>query len=330
MAGEVAQPHDHLFRAVFGKETEAAGLLQAHLPPAISDELVWSSLKWQSVSFIDDRLRDSESDLLYAVRRKASGAPAWIYVLLEHQSTPDPWLRLRLLKYSCRIWERDRARFPKEEQLRPIVPLVWYQGERGWRHAREFSELFAEDVRGWPGVPRYAHLLIDQSAAEPENVHGALHGRVAQLAMMAAYRASWPVLRRLVPLLAQLGRVGSIEDLRRIVVYIAVTTRDAEDWRRFATAVRQEVPEIGGELMNKAEEMLEVSMEYLAHRARQEVRQEAREEGRREGQVEIVENLLEAGVPWSTIEAATGIDQDRLRTLKQRSRDTTNGATGTD
>ena len=162
--------------------------------------------------------------------------------------------------------------------------------------------------------------------------------------MMAAYRASWPVLR-LVPLLAQLGRVGSIEDLRQIVVYIAVTTRDAEDWRRFATAVRQEVPKIGGELMNKAEEMLEVSMEYLAHRARQEVRQEAREarqearqagleegreEGRREGQVEIVENFLEAGVPWSTIEAATGIDQDKLRALKQRGRETPIGSTATD
>ena len=192
-------------------------------------------------------------------------------------------------------------------------------------------------------------------------MHGALQGRVAQLAMMAAYRASWPVLRRLVPLLAQLGRVGSIEDLRRIVVYIAVTTRDAEDWRRFATAIRQEVPTIGGELMNKAEEMLEASMGYLAHRARQEarreVRQEAREarqearqagleegrqegreegreegrqEGRREGQVEIVENFLKAGVPWSTIEAATGIDQDKLRALKQRARETPNGSTATD
>ena len=56
----------------------------------------------------------------YAIRRKAGGAPAWLYVLLEHQSTPDVWLRLRLrlLKYSIRIWERDRRRHPKEEQLR--------------------------------------------------------------------------------------------------------------------------------------------------------------------------------------------------------------------
>ena len=90
MAGEVSKPHDHLFRSVFREEAEAAGLLRAHLPEAVNNELLWSSLKGQEVSFIDDRLRDSESDLLYAVQRKADDEPVWLYVLLEHQSTPDP------------------------------------------------------------------------------------------------------------------------------------------------------------------------------------------------------------------------------------------------
>ena len=53
---------------MFGEKAEAAGLLRAHLPETVSRELVWSSLRWQSVSFIDDRLRDSESDLLCADR----------------------------------------------------------------------------------------------------------------------------------------------------------------------------------------------------------------------------------------------------------------------
>ena len=59
-------------------KTEAAGLLRAHLPEAVSRELVWSSLEVQRGSFIDDRLRDSESDLPYAVRRTADGGAAWL------------------------------------------------------------------------------------------------------------------------------------------------------------------------------------------------------------------------------------------------------------
>ena len=72
---------------------EASALLRAYLPQAISRQLLWSTLAWQPVGFIDDRLRDSESDLLYLIQRKADAAPAWLYVLLEHQSTPDAWLR---------------------------------------------------------------------------------------------------------------------------------------------------------------------------------------------------------------------------------------------
>ena len=253
MAGELPKPHDHLFRSVFGEEgqAEAAGLLQEHLPEAISRELRWSSLKWQSTSFIDERLRDSESDLLYAIERKADGAPAWLYVLLEHQSTPDAWLRLRLLKYSIRIWERDRRRHPNEEQLRPIVPLVWYQGERGWRHGRE----------------------------------------------------------RLVPMLAELAQETGIEDVRQIVVYLAATTRERARWDRFAEAVRRQVPG-GGELMNKADEMVEI---YGEVRER-----EGRQEGRREGQLGTIEKLVQAGVAWTTIEAATGIDERTFDRLKHQ------------
>ena len=93
MAGEISTPHDNLFRSVFGDTTEASALLRAYLPQAISRQLLWSTLAWQPVGFIDDRLRDSESDLLYLIQRKADAAPAWLYVLLEHQSTPDAWLR---------------------------------------------------------------------------------------------------------------------------------------------------------------------------------------------------------------------------------------------
>ena len=315
MADEISKPHDHLFRSVFGEEqeSEAARLLQAYLPQAVSRELLWSSLKWQSATFIDDRLRDSESDLLYAVRRKADGAPAWLYVLLEHQSTPDRWLRLRLLKYSIRIWERDRRRHPKEQRLRPIVPLVLYQGGRVWSEARELAELFAEEVRGWPGVPRYAHLLIDQTQVGPDELRGDLLGRIAQLAMMAAYRASWPLLQRLVRLLAELAEAGENEDLERIVVYIATTTRQPERWHRFADAVRRQVPG-GGDLMNKTQTMLQIYGEVVE----QEARQEGRQEGELRGKVLTIEGLLDHGVPWSTIEAAIGTDEAAFRRFKHQ------------
>ena len=189
------------------------------------------------------------------------------------------------------------------------MALVLYQGRTGWSPACEFSELFSVAVRGWPGVPRHAHLLIDQTRVGPDELHGELRGRIAQLALMAAYRASWPVMRRLVPLLAELVQVGGIDEMRQIVVYVAATTREPERWHRFADAVRRHVPG-GGELMNKTQEMLEIYGEVI--------QQEGLQEGVLLTQVRTIEGLLDRDVPWATIEAATGIDQTTFGRLKQQ------------
>ena len=104
------------------------------------------------------------------------------------------------------------------------MPVVFYQGERRWRHAREFAELFAETVREWPWTPRFQHLLVDQSQAKVGEVRGEALGRVAQLALMAAARRR--VSQGRAPLLmaaqymGELARSGRIELFGAIVRYV--------------------------------------------------------------------------------------------------------------
>lgn len=317
MAGEVFQPHDGLFRAVFGERAEAADLLLAHLPEAIAIRLRWSTLARRDTSFIDNRLRTSESDLLFEVQREVDDALAWVYVLFEHRSTSDPGLLLRMLRYCIRIWEQDRRERPDEEYLRPIVPLVLYQGRYGWTPACEFSELFAPDVRDWPGVPRFAHLLIDQTQVGPDELRGGLRGRAAQLALMVPHRAGWPVMERLVPLLAELVEAWGLDEVEQIVVYLASTTPDEDLWNRFSDEVQRRVPG-GGELMTKTQAMLELVKNKMRQEARREARQEARQEGELISKVRNIEGFLGQGVSWSTIEAATGVDEDEFGRLKQQ------------
>ena len=315
-----AQPHDNLFRAVFGEPAEAVGLLRAHLPPAVANGLQWSTLSVRSSAFIAPDLRATESDLLYSIRRRADGAPAWLYVLLEHQSTVrrlDRWMRLRLLQYCCRIWERDRRRFPAETMLRPIVPMVFYLGKGRWRHAAEFSELFPREVREWRWLPRFEHLLIDHSATAPEAVRGTLKGRLAQLIMLA-YRATvaWPALARALPLLAELARRGGREQ-SMFVWYVLATQREPLRGR-FAKELQRRIPGPEGDIMNYVEEIKQQGRQE----GRLEGRQEGRLEGRQEGLTEAIEGFLRAGIGWRVIQSATGIDERTYRALK---RDSANG-----
>ena len=302
-----AQPHDNLFRAVFGDPAEAIGLLRAHLPPAIADGLQWSTLSVQDSAFVAPDLRPTESDLLYSIRRRADGAPAWLYVLLEHQSTVrhrDRWMRLRLLQYCCRIWERDRRRYPAETELRPIVPMVFYLGSGRWRYATEFSELFPREVRGWRWLPRFEHVLIDHSETAPEAVRGTMKGRLAQLIMVAVYRAAvaWPALERALPLLAELARRGGREQMRMFVWYV-LATQEEPLRGRFAQELQRQIPGPEGDAMNYLEEI--------------------KQQGRQEGRLETIEGLLRAGIGWPVIQSATGIDEQTYRAFK---RDSANGA----
>ena len=127
MAGELDHPHDRLFRAVFTDAGEAAGLLQGVLSGELREKVHWNSLKLLDGTFLDEALRESESDLLFEAEYGDEEDQLRLYLLFEHQSTPDPWMRFRLLKYCCRIWEAERRDEPGRTELRPIVPLVFYQ-----------------------------------------------------------------------------------------------------------------------------------------------------------------------------------------------------------
>ena len=321
MARELYQPHDNLFRKVFSEEGEAAGLLRPHLPAWLSSTLDWSTLTLQDRSYVDEELEASQSDLLFEVQWQAGAGQAGagetasapqrllLYVLFEHQSTPNRWMRFRLLEYCCRIWADALGADDKRPELPPIVPVVFYQGKRRWRHAQEFAELFSEAVREWPWTPRFEHLLVDQSQAAAGEVRGGVLGRVAQLALMAAARRRVSQARAALLMAAQymgeLAKGGRTERFRAIVRYV-ITTQDRQTVREFGEALRRHVPGPGGDMKTYAEELL------------QEGLRKGRQEGRQEGQLGTIENFLRAGIEWSIIEEATGIDQEAFQALRQR------------
>ena len=258
MVDEIHHPHDMIVRAVLSDVAEATSFLHRHLPQEVSQALNWSTLTLLEGSFVDEDLRASEADFLYEIERISDEESVWIYVLLEHQSTPDRWMRLRLLKYCCRIWEMSFREHPAQRELRAIVPLVFYQGERSWSYSSEFADLFAEPVRDWPGVPRFSHGLIDQSGMQPAEVQGELKSRLMQLLLLAAYHPelAWmePVAR-LLGSLSSLPPRGGINYVRLFVLYI-LATQEPEAAQSFRAILRHHAPAVGDDLMTYAQELL--------------------------------------------------------------------------
>jgi predicted transposase YdaD len=300
MADEFHHPHDMMVRAVLSDLAEARSFLQTHLPQEVSQALSWSTLKLLEGSFVDEHLRESEADVLYEVQHVSGEASVWVYILLEHQSTPDRWMRFRLLKYCCRIWDLSFREYPDQRELPAIVPLVFYQGERRWSYSSEFADLFAESVRDWPGVPRFSHGLIDQSGLQLDEVQGELKTQLMQLVMLAAYHPALAWMEQVARLLGSLSSLapsGGINYVRIFVLYI-LATQEPETAQSFRDVLRQHAPEVGEDLMTYAQELLK--------------------EGEIRAEVRIIENLLREGMEWPAIERITGVNETHFQALKQR------------
>ena len=308
MAEDIHHPHDLMVRAVLSDVTEAISFLQAHVSEEVSQGLNWSTLRLVEGSFVDEDLRGSEADLLYEIARVSDQETVWLYVLLEHQSTPDRWMRFRLLKYCCRIWEMQLAERPMPRALRPIVPLVLYQGERIWAYSTEFADLFAEAVRAWPGVPRFAHGLIDQSGLQPDEVQGERNTQLMQLLLLAAAHPAVAWMEQVARLLGALAGLppSSGGNYVRIFVRYILATQAPEAAAAFREVLRQHVPE-GGE-----DPMTTYAQELFA-----EGRAEGEQQGKVKTQVEVIEGLLREGMAWSVIERVTGVNETQFQALKQ-------------
>jgi predicted transposase/invertase (TIGR01784 family) len=305
MADEIPHPHDSMVRAVLSDLSEATSFLQRYVPEELSQALDWSTLRLLEGSFVDEDLRRSETDFLYEVEHVGSDTSLWLYILLEHQSSPDRWMRFRLLKYCCRIWDVNLRERPAPSELRPIVPLVFYQGERSWPYSHEFADLFTESVRDWPWVPRFPHELIDQSGMVPEEIQGELKTQLMQLLLMAAYHPSVSWMEQVAALLISLSSYepsGGVNYMRVFVRYI-LSTQEPEVAATFREVLRQQAPEGGENLMTT------YAQELLA---------EGEEKGKVKTQVEVIEGLLREGMEWAAIERVTGVNKVQFQSLKQQ------------
>ena len=219
------QPHDTLFQETFRNEADAAAHLQSVLPPEVVALFDWSSLQLQSANLASGKTGRSQCDLLFAVQRADAGGSAFVYVLFEHQSTSDPLMLLRLLRYMVLIWERWLADNPGPP-LPPILPVVLSHDERGWRAGTHFHELVATDEPLAPFIPSFEIVLDDLAVATDESLAARALPPGVVLTLWALRDARSPdTLRAHIPFWAELVAAfanvpGGQAALARVVRYV--------------------------------------------------------------------------------------------------------------
>ncbi|ATB40543.1 transposase [Cystobacter fuscus] len=284
-------------RYTFGRPERAEAELRAVLPARLFSAVDWSSLRLEPGSVVDPELRETESDLLFTARLR-TGRPLLLYVLLEHQSTVDRWMALRMLRYVVRQVERWRQEHPEHSLLPVILPLVMYHGPEGaWSVPRRVEDLFElpgeseEERKQWRAwVPRFEYLLDDLTAEREEALKARPGPPLARLAwLVLRYGRTGELAHKLpewVGLFAQVQAAPEGTEHLRVVIRYLLWTGD----KAVHDATGQVLHSVLDE--QRAEELMRSYGEELLEQGRQQGLVRGREEGLARGRAEPLLRIL--------------------------------------
>ncbi|HEY0556079.1 MAG TPA: Rpn family recombination-promoting nuclease/putative transposase, partial [Thermoanaerobaculia bacterium] len=203
----------------------------------------------------------------------------YLYLLLEFQSAPEPFMAVRMLVYvGLLLQELIRTqRLKASDRLPPILPIVLYNGKRTWRAPVDLLSLFAAVPEGLRRrLPRLEYVLVDEGCLTREE-REQTGNLVSALARLETSRDAEELARSTRELAVLLPR-GEQNELRRI--FTAWALQVLRRTHRGAT-----IPEV--------EDLEEVPM--LEERIRdweRKARREGRKEGREEGLVEEARRMV--------------------------------------
>ncbi|ATX04534.1 MULTISPECIES: Rpn family recombination-promoting nuclease/putative transposase [Citrobacter] len=117
-------PHDAVFKQFLYHPDTARDFLDIYLPSTLRELCDLQTLKLESGSFIEDSLRASYSDVLWSL--KTNEGDGYIYVVIEHQSSPDAHMAFRLMRYAMAAMQRHLDAGHKTLPL--VIPMLFYHG----------------------------------------------------------------------------------------------------------------------------------------------------------------------------------------------------------
>ncbi|ENY2265875.1 Rpn family recombination-promoting nuclease/putative transposase [Salmonella enterica] len=296
--------HDGLFKLFLREPDTARDFLAVHLPADIRAQVRLDTLKLEPGSFVDQKLRELHSDVLYSVET-AEGHAGYIYCLVEHQSTADRMMAWRMMRYSMAVMD---AHLKKGNDTLPVVvPLLFYQGTvRPYPYSTDWMDCFdapalAREVysRPWP--------LVDVSVMEDSDLQS--HRRMALLELVQRdirHRDAASLLRDVVQLIRLAGNTR--EQVEAVLCYIIYNGMTSESITPFLYELAGEIPEYK-----------ELIMGTIAQQLKEEGIQQGIEQGIEQARLVAQQKLLETayalldnGVSLDVVIKSTGLSRETL------------------
>jgi predicted transposase/invertase (TIGR01784 family) len=251
-------------------------------------------------SFVKASLQQVHSDLLFSVR--IGGRETLLYLLFEHQSTPDPAMPLRLLRYVMEILAKHHKAHGLP--IPPVLPFVFHQGPENWNISTAFEDLFAlpDELASdlLPYLPKFHHALLDLTRFDPDT--GEQDARLRAVLQLMKLARQKELLRFFQWLAGFSARELPDKLLGLMLLYALHSDSDLDAKTIYHTLSTN--PELEKNAMSVAEKL------------KAEGRVEGRVEGLWIGKIQILEEFLD--LPVSSGESLGALSLAELKSMQER------------
>src|SRR5688572_21344642 len=283
---QTTQPHDRLIKKLLSNPGITRDILNLYLPKSAIQLMDLTHLTLQRDSFIDDEHRAFAVDLLFKTRIQNEDGYVWL--LLEHQSTDDPWLPVRIFKYMALIWDHLR-KTSKTPKVPLIYPLIIYNGQRPYSSTLTLSEMIqpASARALFDNLFKTPFPLIDLTTIEDDVLRQQAQDYVKGVSLLMTLKHVRDKALQLyfeqvlVKIFKQLDESGNRDEVVDMLYYLFKTNGYLDD-REFLVI-----------LHNEFSEEVENNMMTLEERAIQRGREKGLQEGLQRGLQQGSQQVLE-------------------------------------
>lgn len=299
----VSQPHDKLVKKLLSNSATARDILNLYLPQEILKLTNLEQLELQRDSFIDDEHRVFAVDLLY--KTAIQNEEGYIWILLEHQSSSDPWMPVRIFKYIGTIWNHLRTTI-KPGKLPFIYPLIIYNGSHRYSNSLNLKEMIYPEAsqKLFEDLFNKPFQLVDLSEIQDETLRAYAQRHTKGIALLLTLKHIFDknlnnvFEKKLLDIYKNLDQSGNRDDLGDMLYYL-LNEGNFLNKERFLTLLHEEFsPDVEDKVMTIAQQL--------------------KEEGRQEGLEIVAAKLLQEKADAERISMLTGLTLTRIKEIQQR------------
>jgi predicted transposase/invertase (TIGR01784 family) len=293
--------HDKTYKLLFSHPKIIKDLLTGFIEEDFVKDVDFDKIQKLGTSYVSDTFKERETDLILKLDLK--GETAYLYALIEFQSSPDKYIALRVLSYMLLFYEDLIATGQVKDKLPPVFPLVIYTGEQKCNAPLNIEELIEQPYKRLRKyVPCFTYHMLD--------LHGLKEEQLSNL-----YRLD-NILAAFFNLVTKI-RTEEIIEAEKILIEMVDFTSELGRFIKIWLGTYLKKHNIPFNLdAQGGSPMLATAIKNSIHEAQEKGIEEGIEKGVEKGKLDTAKKMLSKNYPLEEIAEVTGLSLEEIKKIQ--------------